>query len=144
MGGIFSSETKKNDVSVRNGLNQREILEKQREIIDNVHASHAHYLEKMQANKEQLAARQAALARMKGVPNRRMRLRKTASKRKSKTTRSQYAKKTEKKGKGVKNYLGNVISNVTDSVKNTGKAVLSPIGKKTKKVFKKTKKVVKK
>ena len=71
------------------------------------------------------------------VPKRRMRLRKSASKRKTKKTRSQYVKKTEKKGKGVKNYLGNVISNVTDSVKNTGKAVLSPISKKAKKVVKK-------
>ena len=39
--------------------------------------------------------------------------------------RSQYAKKTT--GKGVRNYFSNVISNVTDSVKNTGKAI---IGKK--------------
>ncbi len=39
--------------------------------------------------------------------------------------RSQYAKKVN--GKGVRNYFKNVISNVTDSVKNTGKAI---IGKK--------------
>jgi hypothetical protein len=39
--------------------------------------------------------------------------------------RSQYVKKTT--GKGVRNYFKNVISNVTDSVKNTGKSI---IGKK--------------
>jgi hypothetical protein len=89
-----------------------------------------------QARMANLQARYNAL-RYSAVPKRRMRLRKTASKRKSKKTRSQHAKKTEKKGKGVKNYLGNVISNVTDSVKNTGKAVLSPIGKKAKKMVRK-------
>ena len=39
--------------------------------------------------------------------------------------RSKYSKKVN--GKGVRNYFTNVISNVTDSVKNTGKAI---IGKK--------------
>ena len=51
-------------------------------------------------------------------------------------TRSLYAAtktKTVTKGKGVKNYLSGIISNVSDSVKNTGKAVLSPITKKTRK-----------
>jgi hypothetical protein len=101
---------------------------------------------KIRLEKQDEAARKVRMAKLQArfdalkysaVPKRRMRLRKTASKRKSKKTRSQHAKKTEKKGKGVKNYLGNVISNVTDSVKNTGKAVLSPIGKKAKKVVKK-------
>lgn len=95
--------------------------------------------------RQEEAARQARMANLRkridnlylAVPKRRMRLRKTASKRKSKKTRSQHAKKVQKKGKGVKNYLGNVLSNVTDSVKNTGKAVLSPIGKKPKKAVKK-------
>ena len=48
-------------------------------------------------------------------------------------TRSLYAASKSKKvikRKGMKNYLSRVLSNVTDSVKNTGKAVLSPITKK--------------
>jgi hypothetical protein len=60
---------------------------------------------------------------------------------KTRKVRSQYAKKqTPVKRKGVKNYLSRVVSNVTDSVKNTGKAVLSPLRmkkvKKTRKVSK--------
>ena len=58
-------------------------------------------------------------------------------------TRSQYATSKSKKvlkSKGMKNYLSRVVSNVTDSVKNTGKAVLSPLRmkrvKKTRKVSK--------
>jgi hypothetical protein len=101
---------------------------------------------KVRLEKQEEAARKVRMAKLQArfdalkysaVPKRRMRLRKTSSKRKSKKTRSQHAKKVQKKGKGVKNYLGNVISNVTDSVKNTGKAVLSPIGKKAKKAVKK-------
>ena len=98
---------------------------------------------KVKIEKDQEAKFQAGIKDLErrvnllSVPKRRMRLRKSASKRKTKKTRSQNAKKTEKKGKGVKNYLGNILSNVTDSVKNTGKAVLYPIGKKAKKVVKK-------
>lgn len=52
-------------------------------------------------------------------------------------TRSLYAASKSKKvvkRKGVKNYLSRVLSNVSDSVKNTGKTVLSPLHmKKTRK-----------
>jgi hypothetical protein len=52
-------------------------------------------------------------------------------------TRSLYAASKSKKvvkRKGVKNYLSRVLSNVSDSVKNTGKTVLSPLRmKKTRK-----------
>jgi hypothetical protein len=129
---------KVNDVPDWNGLSKKENLEKQREIAKNMKARHVQFQKNMQEKKAVFESRKAAYkAGMKAIPNRRMRLRKTAVKRKSKTTRSEYVKKTEKKGKGVKNYLGNVISNVADSVKNTGKAVLSPVAKKTKKVVKK-------
>jgi hypothetical protein len=52
--------------------------------------------------------------------------------------RSQYVMKKQKyvKRTGVKNYLSGVISNVSDSVKNTGKAVLSPMTKRVKKTRK--------
>jgi hypothetical protein len=63
--------------------------------------------------------------------------RKLHAKKVTKTTaRSQYAVSKSKKivkRKGVKNYLSQVISNVSDSVKNTGKAVLSPITKRIRK-----------
>jgi hypothetical protein len=41
--------------------------------------------------------------------------------------------KSPRKGKGVGNYLSNVVYNVSDSVTNTGKAVLSPITKRLRK-----------
>jgi hypothetical protein len=41
--------------------------------------------------------------------------------------------KSSSKGKGVGNYLSGVVSNVSDSVKNTGKAVFSPITKRMRK-----------
>jgi hypothetical protein len=101
--------------------------------------------------------RNAYYKSLKGIPKRSI-SRKTRSKSKTRSlhaekvskvrgdkgvkrkVRSQHAKtKVSKvvKRKGVKNYLSRVISNVSDSVKNTGKAVLSPLRmKKTKKVKK--------